>query len=197
MELANRYVLSVENSLPFIQLQLQKTSHVGYGCGALEDNRPTFGANLSRLMKRSGVRATDVAADLGVVKSAVSGWRHDKVELPNTLTLLRLAKSVRCTVDELLAGLDQDYETVKRDLIRQSGDQGSGLPQHLGAQSNDTTAAGLDEPALTALIGRFTKDAREVLRLSDSLNKVAIRLEETRTAAKEATDRSRRHRKTG
>lgn len=125
MAIAIKEVLLTENFLYFLQLPLQKNSSVGYGCVALDEARPTFGGNLRNLMNRSGVRVTDVAAELGVVKSAVSGWLHDKVELPNTPTLLRLAKAVRCSVDEMLAGLDPDYDKVIRDLNRQIKDQGS------------------------------------------------------------------------
>lgn len=120
MDLANPDVLLAENSFVVLQLQLQKYSLVGYGCGAVDEPLPvaTFGGNLRRLMARSGVRVTDVAAELGIVKSAVSGWLHGKAKLPNTPTLLRLAKAVRCSVDELLAGLDPAYDAVLSELIR-------------------------------------------------------------------------------
>jgi transcriptional regulator with XRE-family HTH domain len=191
----NHAVLLVENFFTVLELQLQKTSHVGYGCTALGQSQPTFGSNLRALMNRSGVRVTDVAKALGVVKSAVSGWLHDKVDLPNTPTLLRLAKAVGCTVDELLVGLDPAYDKV-RDLIRQGSDQQSGTSSP-GDPRDDPAATRMELQRLSDLVARYEKEAREVLQISDDLHEIATRMEEVRKAPKGTSRRSSRHRKAG
>lgn len=74
---------------------------------------PTFGGNLKRLRERAGfTTARALANKLGVVPSMVSKWERDRQGLPEGPTLLRLAKTIHCAIDELLVGVDADYDAI-------------------------------------------------------------------------------------
>ena len=141
---------------------------------------PTIGENIRHLRLAAGFKKQGEFADrLKVPQSRVSDWEKDRYGLPDTATLLKIAKGLDCSIDRILDGVDPGYDATKaRDLIRQASDQHSGLPQHLGAQTDDTTAAGLELQALRDLVARYEKEAREVRTVTDSLVKVALALEE-------------------
>jgi phage repressor protein C with HTH and peptisase S24 domain len=74
----------------------------------------TFGQNLQRLRERAGFKTAKALSDaLGVVPSMISKLENDQQGLPETPTMLRLAKTLKCTVDELLDGVDAEYDAVK------------------------------------------------------------------------------------
>lgn len=77
----------------------------------------TFGENLTRLRLRAGFKTSISLADaLEVVPSVVSKLENDKQGLPEGPTLLKLAKTCKCAVDELLAGVDDDYDALLKTL---------------------------------------------------------------------------------
>lgn len=88
-----------------IGLTVENNFSVGY----LGETVATFGANLRRLRKAAGIRAKDLAAKLPVSRSTVSGWENDKKGLPETPTLLKLAKALNVSVEALLEGVDEAY----------------------------------------------------------------------------------------
>lgn len=49
---------------------------------------------------------------LGVAPPVLSAWENDRGGMPETPTLLRLAKALGCSVEELLAGVDAEYDLV-------------------------------------------------------------------------------------
>ncbi len=62
----------------------------------------------------AGFRTQRELADrLGVPQPQVSDWENDRHAVLETGTLLRLAKVLRCSVDQLLAGVDPDYDRVR------------------------------------------------------------------------------------
>lgn len=76
---------------------------------------PSFGRNLKRLRTRAGFRTSRaLARALGVVPSVVSKMENNQQGLPEGPTLLKLAKTLRCTLDELFDGVDPDYEVIRR-----------------------------------------------------------------------------------
>lgn len=74
----------------------------------------TFGGNLKSLRTKNGLSQEALAELLGVNRTQVSSWEHDRYALPATATLFRLAKALGCLVEDLLTGLDEDYESVSR-----------------------------------------------------------------------------------
>jgi hypothetical protein len=47
----------------------------------------------------------------------VSGWEHDRRGLPEAQTLFRIAKGLRCSIEELLEGIDRDYDAQSAHLF--------------------------------------------------------------------------------
>ena len=74
----------------------------------------TLGENIKRLQARARITTKELARRAGVKPAVVSGWRTDRRGLPETPTLFKLAKSLKCSVEDLLEGVDQDYEELRR-----------------------------------------------------------------------------------
>jgi transcriptional regulator with XRE-family HTH domain len=73
---------------------------------------PSFGENLKRIRKRSKLKSKDIAERVDVARSVVSGWENDRRGLPETPTLFKLAKALECSIEELLHGVDAEYEAA-------------------------------------------------------------------------------------
>ena len=77
----------------------------------------SLGQNIKRLRWQAGLQTQKAFADLlGVPQPRVSDWENDRYAVLETTTLVRIAKGLRCSIDQLLVGLDPDY-----DRIRQTG----------------------------------------------------------------------------
>ena len=85
------------------------------GCGSLAN--VSLGENIKRLRWEAGLQTQKALADLlGVPQPRVSDWENDRYAVLETTTLVRIAKGLRCSIDQLLVGVDPDY-----DRIRQAG----------------------------------------------------------------------------
>ena len=74
----------------------------------------SVGQNIRRLRWKSGLRTQRALADLlGVPQPQVSDWENDRYSVLETMTLVRIAKGLRCSVDQLLVGVDPDYDRVR------------------------------------------------------------------------------------
>ena len=61
-----------------------------------------------------GLRTQKAFAELlGVPQSQVSDWEKDRYAVLEIYTLIKLAKVFHCSVDELLAGIDPDYDRIR------------------------------------------------------------------------------------
>ena len=74
----------------------------------------TFGENLRRLRKAANLNARELAKRVGVTPPVMSKWETQK-GLPEGPTLLKLAKALSVSVDELLAGVDPEYDLVREE----------------------------------------------------------------------------------
>lgn len=73
---------------------------MGYGFARVA----TLGENIQRLRRRAGLKTGRSLADaMGVTPPVISKLENDQQGLPESQTLLRLAKVLHCSVDELLA----------------------------------------------------------------------------------------------
>ena len=54
----------------------------------------------------------ELAERLGVPQGQVADWELDRYRVLEVRSLVRLAKAFHCSVDELLAGVDPDYDRV-------------------------------------------------------------------------------------
>ena len=78
-------------------------------------NLVSLGQNVKRLRVAAGIPTQRALADrLHVPQPQVSDWENDRYGILETLTLIRLAKVLRCSIDDLLEGVDPDYDVIRR-----------------------------------------------------------------------------------
>ena len=74
----------------------------------------SLGQNIKRLRIAAGISTQRALADrLHVPQPQVSDWENDRYATLETPTLMKLAKVLRCTIDQLLDGVDPDYDQVR------------------------------------------------------------------------------------
>lgn len=78
--------------------------------------RVSFGKNLKRLRAQRQVAAKTVAAALGIKQGTYSDYERDRRGLPEGPTLLRFAKYFCVSLDELIVGIDAEYDALTREL---------------------------------------------------------------------------------
>jgi len=129
-------------------LELEKISS-----GTIFQAVPSFGENVRALRQKRGLKAKDLADAVDVSPSVVSAWENDRSGLPETPTLFRLAKALRVSIDELLSGLDAEY-----DLIRHTGTGQEHEPELIdrditrGYKKNDVPVVGDAEASTNGII---------------------------------------------
>lgn len=79
---------------------------------------PTIGENIRRQRELLDVNQGELAKRLNVPQSQLSAWENDRYRTLETETLLRLAKALNCSIDDLLEGIDPVYDEV---ASRQTG----------------------------------------------------------------------------
>lgn len=77
----------------------------------------TFGENLKRLREGAELSGVELAARLDVGASQVSKWETGRTGLPEGPTLLKLAKVLRCLIDDLLDGIDAEYDRLRAQIL--------------------------------------------------------------------------------
>ena len=81
----------------------------------------SLGQNIKRLRTAAGISTQRALADrLHVPQPQVSDWENDRYGTLETPTLMKLAKVLRCTIDQLLDGVDALAKRVRvlRDTVR-------------------------------------------------------------------------------
>ena len=74
----------------------------------------SLGQNIKRLRVAAGISTQRALADrLHVPQPQVSDWENDRYGTLGTQTLMKLAKVLGCTIDQLLDGVDPDYDRVR------------------------------------------------------------------------------------
>ena len=75
----------------------------------------SLGENIKRLRTVAGIQTQKAFAELlGVPQPRVSDWENDRYTVLEIPTLIKLAKVFHCSVDELLAGVDPDYDRIRK-----------------------------------------------------------------------------------
>jgi transcriptional regulator with XRE-family HTH domain len=81
----------------------------------------SIGANLKRLRETAGYATQGAFAKaLGVPQPRVSDWENDRYDIPEAPTLLKIAKTLRVSIDQLLEGVDEEYDRVLGDRAPQT-----------------------------------------------------------------------------
>ena len=74
----------------------------------------SLGKNIKRLRTVSGIQTQKAFAQLlGVPQAQVSDWENDRYGVLGVSSLIKLAKAFHCSVDDLLAGVDPDYDRIQ------------------------------------------------------------------------------------
>jgi transcriptional regulator with XRE-family HTH domain len=96
----------------------------------------TIGENLRALRKAARLTQEQLAERAGVHQSKISGWETGTS--PEVESLLRLAVGLAVSVDVLLAGVDSDYEDLRRKTVAAMRDSESGAQRAHGAHVGKT-----------------------------------------------------------
>jgi transcriptional regulator with XRE-family HTH domain len=143
---------------------LRKNMETGYRPGVLDP--AAFGRNLKALCSTRfpGKKKKEIAAELDVTPSMFSNWINEKGGVPEGETLLKLARRLRATIEDLVVGVDADYDILRRGKIpskKTIRDQpGSGVKETPPAHQDRTKggAIGDQDPART--LTAFSNDLR-------------------------------------
>lgn len=74
---------------------------------------PTIGENIKALREAAGfAQQNEFATALGVPQSRVSDWERDRYALPDTASLIKIAKVVGRSINTILRGIDKNYDLV-------------------------------------------------------------------------------------
>ena len=74
-----------------------------------------LGKNIKRLRTVAGLQTQQALAEmLGVSRTQLSAWENDRHAILEISTLIKLAKVLHCSVDELLTGVDPDYDRIRQ-----------------------------------------------------------------------------------
>lgn len=171
------------------ELLISKTSDRGYVYVPVAKEQKRFGENLRRLREQAKLQSNELARAVKVKPPTMSKWEGLR-KPPATATILKLAKALNCSVDDLLQGLDSEYDAVMigRDLNRQIRDQKLALSQN--GDANDTVAA--------RLLEELQQENTELRIALSKVQDVASELVEIATLGGQshhaAGDRSRRRR---
>lgn len=144
----------------------------------------SFGKNVRRLRENQGLQQKELARKLGVKQSALSSWERDRSGLPETPTLLRFAKGLGCSVDDLLVGVDAAYDQIvieRRDLSSHAdaASSSSAPSQAQRKGTHDDAGAAAATRVLSHQIGRRQAFVRDVQNVADILREL-ITMEERR-----------------
>lgn len=95
-------------------LEKNDTLHA-IGFGANVSAVAAFGDNLKRLRLKANLNQSELSRAADYDNTAISKYESGLIAgLPEGPSLIRLAKALRCSVEELLAGVDPDYDAVQR-----------------------------------------------------------------------------------
>lgn len=144
--------------------------------GYTDQRMATVGQNLTALRKRLGVKQYVLAERLGMTQGSLSKFEHAE-GLPESGTLLKLAKALPCAVEDLLVGVDPDYDVIRKsriDLIRPSGtdDVSSGSKSRTGGRSDGSPANRLLEEVVVG----YAQFRKQVAKLARTLGTAANEL---------------------
>lgn len=119
-----------------------------------------------------------------------------QIKNPETEVLAAISKLFGVPYREIVERLVQDRFRIpmRADLVRQTSDLDSGLPQHGGVPDGSAAARIHD---LEERLRQHEKTASEVHKVADQLFKIAVALEQDRQTGVQAPRRGRRHRKAG
>jgi transcriptional regulator with XRE-family HTH domain len=154
----------------------------------------TIGENIKRLRLERGIKTqTGLAKLLDVPQPQAWDWENDRYKELDTSTLIRIAKKLQVSLDELIRGRDEEYDRIARDL-----------PRHVVAGQSAPHRGGSDVPASAQARIRELSIENEDLKnrlaqVQEATSRVIKIVAEfkDREAAKSEAGSGKPHRKTG
>lgn len=117
--------IAVKENYSFFGNSFQAIETIGLGASILdgytrpvdssEDQKRTVGKNIVAIRERLGLTQAQLADRLMVRQPSV--WKLENSKgLPSAGTLMKLAKALPCAIEALVAGIDSDYDILRRRL---------------------------------------------------------------------------------
>lgn len=167
---------------------------IGYAADVM-----TVGERIAEIRRalRPRLKQGDLAEIMGVAQSAVSKWENGETT-PSASQLPKIATTLRCSVEDLVVGVDATYDRLRskcRDLPGHTGDQTSDLTEGRSDATTPAASARLQQLEQRIrekddLIARLEEAARGLVRLFATAPK-------SRRAAPGESGRGRTGRKVG
>lgn len=136
----------------------------------------SLGINLKRA--RGSRKQKDIAAELGMKQTELSNYEHDRYATITLDKLLVLARGYRCSVEELVVGIDSAYD-LSRHEQRLQGTLRTG-----GALDSIATRLQQEVGWLRQALNEVGRTAKAAITLTDEFSG-----DEGRTAAAHQADR--------
>jgi transcriptional regulator with XRE-family HTH domain len=131
----------------------------------------TVGDNLKTL--RGKMNQDELASRAGLKQGDISKWETNKTQ-PTVKNVLKLAKGLRRPIEDLVAGVDSDYDAMRSDLISHAGDQASGFSQGAGPDVTAPAASSRLQQQHDALLKATEQVA---IQLADALAAQGVELQ--------------------
>lgn len=185
---------------------------------AKDGETSALGKNIERMRLQAGhTNAAAFARSVGIAAATLNDWEGGRYKKLRLDSLLKLAKGIPCTVDELLGGVDADYDaiidarsesahddSVKKSYDVTSPDTGAGVistpaQRHApvvdrGNRRDPTPPRSTTEEleafhAFISVVTPIIEHARSIAKLSDALPPIPGRPPKTRGTPSERPDR--------
>jgi transcriptional regulator with XRE-family HTH domain len=79
---------------------------------------PTIGENIRALREAKGISQGTLADAIGVPQPRLSDWETSRYKNPDLGNVLRVAKGLKVSIDQILKGTDPDYDSVIESALR-------------------------------------------------------------------------------
>ena len=116
----------------------------------------TFGGNLKSIRTSRALSQEKLAGLMRVNRTQISSWEHDRYGRPATATLFKLAKALKCSVEDLLEEIDQEYtESQRKGPVSRIVAEYEEDVVYTAQMFNNFIAATQDDPAKQAMIAEM------------------------------------------
>lgn len=140
---------------------------------------PSLAKNLRAFRRRADLTQTELATRSGVKQNAISSWEKGKA-VPTVRSLVRIANGLGCSVDDLLAGVDPEYDERRSSQLLHTIEPVSEFVRQAPVVEPELSPPNveLDHPGGSDGSSCASTDPREpFLALADHLHTIAAELE--------------------
>ena len=136
--------------------------------GAYYDDVPTLGENIRKARTEAGISRRVLSRALGVqegntVVADLELGRNKNIGLSR---LMKVARGLKRPIEDLIAGIDEDYDAMLRDLLRQTG------TGPLPSRGNPREEEGHREAIAARLLEERSRTTEALLQIHDALTRL-------------------------